>query len=239
MSDIVITKELSKSYTKGSNEVQALKNINLVVKTGDYVSVRGPSGSGKSTLLHMLGCLDKPTSGQVLIDSIDVTKMNGNNLSKIRRDKIGFIFQSYNLLHVLSAIENVELPMECQGMPKSKRRERAEQLIKWVGLSARKHHKPDELSGGEQQRVSIARALANQPAIILADEPTGNLDSETGTRIVELLGRLNEEEGTTIIVVTHDDKIAAYAKRKIMLRDGKITEDTTNSSPTKQKENYE
>lgn len=226
MSEIVRTKKLEKVYQKGRNKVYALRDVNLSIKQGDYISVRGPSGSGKSTLLHMLGCLDKPTSGQVIIDGIDVTVLNGINLSKIRRDKVGFIFQSYNLLPVLNAIENVELPMECKGVPKSERRKRAEHLIELVGLSDRANHRPDEMSGGEKQRVAIARALANEPAIILADEPTGNLDSETGERIVELLGNLNEELGTTIIIVTHDDKIASLAKRKIQLKDGRIAGDT-------------
>ena len=156
---------------------------------------------------------------------MDVTKLDGGNLSKIRRDKIGFIFQSYNLLPILNAVENVELPMECRGVPKDERRKRAEKLIERVGLSERKNHRPDELSGGEKQRVAIARALANEPTVLLADEPTGNLDSETGERIVELLGKLNDELGTTIIVVTHDDRIASLAKRKICLRDGKIVRD--------------
>jgi putative ABC transport system ATP-binding protein len=230
MSEIVRTKNLEKVYEKGRNKVYALRKVNLSVEQGDYISVRGPSGSGKSTLLHMLGCLDKPTSGQVIIDSVDVTKLDGGDLSKIRRDKVGFIFQSYNLLPILNAVENVELPMECKGVPKDERRKKAEKLIERVGLSERKNHRPDELSGGEKQRVAIARALANEPAIILADEPTGNLDSETGERIVELLGKLNNELGTTIIVVTHDDRIASLAKRKISLRDGKITEDSKRGS---------
>ncbi len=230
MSEIVRTEKVEKVYQKGHNKVYALREISLNIAQGDYVSIRGPSGSGKSTLLHMLGCLDKPTAGQVIIDSVDVTVLNGIDLSKIRRDKIGFIFQSYNLLPILNAVENVELPMECKGVPKKERKEKAEHLIEMVGLSERKNHRPDELSGGEKQRVAIARALANEPAIILADEPTGNLDSETGERIVELLAKLNDELGTTIIVVTHDDRIASLAKRRICLRDGKITEDSKRGS---------
>ncbi len=226
MSEVIKTAKLEKVYEKGRNKVHALKDVNLSVDKGEYISVRGPSGSGKSTLLHMLGCLDKPTSGLIVVDGMDVTKLNGGTLSEIRRDKIGFIFQSYNLLPVLNAIENVELPMECAGVPKNERRKRAEHLLELVGLSDRANHRPDEMSGGEKQRVAIARALANEPAIILADEPTGNLDSETGEHIVELLGNLNDELGTTIIIVTHDDRIASLAKRKIRLKDGKIVEDT-------------
>ena len=226
MSEIVRTKKVEKVYQKGRNKVYALRDVSLSIEQGDYVSVRGPSGSGKSTLLHMLGCLDKPTSGQVIVDGVDVTALNGVNLSKIRRDKVGFIFQSYNLLPILNAVENVELPMECKGAPKSEQRKRAEHLIELVGLSERKNHRPDELSGGEKQRVAIARALANEPALVLADEPTGNLDSETGERIVELLAQLNDELRTTIIVVTHDDRIASLAKRRLCLKDGKITEDS-------------
>lgn len=226
MSEVIKTAKLEKVYEKGRNKVHALKDVNLSVDKGEYISVRGPSGSGKSTLLHMLGCLDKPTSGLIVVDGMDVTKLNGGTLSEIRRDKIGFIFQSYNLLPVLNAVENVELPMECAGVPKNERRKRAEHLLELVGLSDRANHRPDEMSGGEKQRVAIARALANQPAIILADEPTGNLDSKTGEHIVELLGNLNDELGTTIIIVTHDDRIASLAKRKIRLKDGKIVEDT-------------
>lgn len=226
MSEVIKTAKLEKVYEKGRNKVHALKDVNLSVDKGEYISVRGPSGLGKSTLLHMLGCLDKPTSGLIVVDGMDVTKLNGGTLSEIRRDKIGFIFQSYNLLPVLNAVENVELPMECAGVPKNERRKRAEHLLELVGLSDRANHRPDEMSGGEKQRVAIARALANQPAIILADEPTGNLDSKTGEHIVELLGNLNDELGTTIIIVTHDDRIASLAKRKIRLKDGKIVEDT-------------
>ncbi len=183
----------------------------------------GPSGSGKTTLLNILGCLDKSSSGKVVLDGVDISNLNENELSDIRRDKIGFIFQNANLMPVLNAMENVGLPMECNGTLKEARIKRAEYLLKLVGLQERMKQRPNQLSAGEQQRVAIARAFANKPAIILADEPTGNLDSETGTRIMDLLTTLNKNLGTTIIVVTHDEKMALYAKKKMVIEDGKIT----------------
>jgi putative ABC transport system ATP-binding protein len=219
---ILITKDLERRFSKGGNVVHALSATNLWIKRGEFVSIMGPSGSGKTTLLNILGCLDKPTSGHVILDGVDVAKMNESDLSRIRRDKIGFVFQAFNLIPILNAIENVELPMECVKIPKDKRKERARQLLSLVGLSERLKHRPHGLSAGEQQRVAIARAFANNPSIILADEPTGNLDTKTGEQIMELLGTLNHRMGTTIIVVTHDDKMASFAERIIFLQDGMI-----------------
>jgi len=219
----LIIKDLSRTFKAGKYKVHALKNTNLTINRGEFVAIMGPSGSGKTTLLNILGCLDKSSSGRVTLDGVDISKLNENKLSNIRRDKIGFIFQNANLMPILNAIENVGLPMECNGTPKDKRIKRAEYLLKLVGLEERMKQRPSQLSAGEQQRVAIARAFANKPAIILADEPTGNLDSETGARVMELLTRLNKNLGTTIISVTHDEKMALYADKKMVIRDGKIT----------------
>ncbi|MGC8940315.1 MAG: ABC transporter ATP-binding protein [Candidatus Bathyarchaeia archaeon] len=194
MSEFVLeTEKLDKIYKLGGRSIRALSDVNLKVKRGDFVSIMGPSGSGKTTLLNILGCLDRPTSGKVILDGADVTVVLEKELYKIRRYKIGFVFQTFNLLPYLSAIENVELPMEGTGKSKEEMRKRARELLKIVGLAERENHKPLRLSAGEQQRVAIARALANNPAIILADEPTGNLDSKTGYEIIGLLGKLNRE----------------------------------------------
>jgi len=224
MSDqILILKNLSRVFKTGKYKVHALKETNITINKGEFVAIMGPSGSGKTTLLNILGCLDKSTTGHIILDGLDITNLNEQELSIIRRDKIGFVFQDANLMPILNAIENVELPMECNGTPKDKRLKRAQYLLKIVGLEERMKQRPNQLSSGEKQRVSIARAFANQPAIILADEPTGNLDSETGSRIMELLTQLNQNIGTTIIVVTHNDKMALYAKKKMVIEDGKIT----------------
>jgi len=223
MSDILTVSKLKKTFVKRYNKVHALAGLNLTVKKGDYIAIQGPSGSGKTTLLNILGCLDKPTSGKLTIDGTEVSKMSERELSKVRGDKIGFIFQSFNLIPILNASENVELPLERTRMSKIERKERAQELLELVGLPDRTHHRPNELSAGEQQRVAIARALAHNPSIILADEPTGNLDSKTSRKIMDLLGRLNEEMGTTIIIVTHDSKMARYTKTQIYLKDGKIS----------------
>ncbi|MFX1297443.1 MAG: ABC transporter ATP-binding protein [Promethearchaeota archaeon] len=220
---ILIIEKLSRFFKIGKHNVFAIKNTDVVINKGDFVAIMGPSGSGKTTLLNILGCLDKPTSGNVILDGVDITKLNEQDLSKIRRDKIGFIFQDANLMPILNAIENVELPMECNGTPKDERLKRAKYLLKLVGLEERMKQRPNQLSSGEKQRVAIARAFANKPSIILADEPTGNLDSETGSRIMELLKRLNHNIHTTIIVVTHDEKMALYAQKKMVIEDGKIT----------------
>jgi ABC-type lipoprotein export system ATPase subunit len=216
---------LSKTYTLGKNDVPALANLNLTVNAGEFVAIMGPSGSGKTTLLNVIGCIDKPTKGKVLLDGIDATELPENQLYKIRRDKMGFIFQTFNLLPYLNARENVELPMEGRGKSKAEQKQRASQLLAMVGLSGREEHRPQRLSAGEQQRVAIARALANDPAIILADEPTGNLDSENKQGIIKLLANLNLTQGTTIIMVTHDSQAARNTERMLLLKDGKIVKE--------------
>lgn len=226
MSEVVLKIEnMSKTYTLGKRNVQALSNLNLQVKKGEFVAIMGPSGSGKTTLLNVLGCLDKPTSGKVLLDNVDVAGLAESQLYKIRRNKIGFVFQTFNLLPYLNARENVELPMENNGKPKNQRSSRAKELLAMVGLSGREEHRPQRLSAGEQQRVAIARALANDPAIILADEPTGNLDTKNKQEIVRLLANLNLNQGTTIIVVTHDGQVASRTERMLLLSDGRITKE--------------
>jgi len=223
MSDLVLeTEKLDKIYKLEGREVRALSDVNLQVKKGDFISIMGPSGSGKTTLLNMLGCLDRPTHGKVILDGSDVTKVSEGSLYKIRRHKIGFIFQTFNLLPYLNAIENVELPMEGTKKSGDEKRKRARELLEMVGLSEREDHRPHRLSAGEQQRVAIARALANNPAIVLADEPTGNLDTKTKYEIVRLLGKLHIDQGTTIIMVTHDSHMASRAGRILFLSDGKL-----------------
>jgi putative ABC transport system ATP-binding protein len=223
MSELILkTEEMDKVFKMGGRTIRALSEVNLQVTKGDFIAIMGPSGSGKTTLLNMLGCLDKPTKGKVILDGADVTKVREKNLYKIRRHKIGFVFQTFNLLPYLSAIENVELPMEGTKKSKDERRTRARELLKLVGLSEREDHRPHRLSAGEQQRVGIATALANNPAIVLADEPTGNLDSKTKYEIIRLLGKLNIDQGTTIVMVTHDSHMAAHAGRMLFLSDGKL-----------------
>jgi putative ABC transport system ATP-binding protein len=216
---------LTKIYKLGKRNVQPLTELDLEVKHGEFISVMGPSGSGKTTLLNIVGCIDQATKGRVLIDGVDVSGFSETKLYKIRRDKIGFVFQSFNLLPYLNARENVELAMELSGKFGGQRKQRALELLSLVGLSGRELHRPSRLSQGEQQRVAIARALANDPAIILADEPTGNLDVTNKQDIVKLLLELNEKQGTTIILVTHDEQVAAQTRRMLYLRDGKIAED--------------
>jgi putative ABC transport system ATP-binding protein len=223
MSNLVLkTENMSKTYPLGKRNVQALSNLNMEIKKGEFTSIMGPSGSGKTTLLNVLGCIDKPTSGKVLLDDIDVGNLPEGDLYKIRRNKIGFVFQNFNLLPYLNARENVELPMEMTTKSKSERTERANELLATVGLAGREDHRPHRLSQGEQQRVAIARALANDPAIILADEPTGNLDMKNKQEIVRLLANLNVNQSTTIILVTHDGQVAAHTERILFLSDGKI-----------------
>ncbi|HML04008.1 MAG TPA: ABC transporter ATP-binding protein [Candidatus Bathyarchaeia archaeon] len=206
----------------GKRKVSALSGLNLQVNKGEFVAIMGPSGSGKTTLLNILGCLDKPTAGKAVLNDVDVTKLPEKKLCEIRRNKIGFVFQTFNLLPYLNAIENVELPMESTKKSRSERRRRAQELLEIVGLSGREGHRPHKLSAGEQQRVAIARALANNPDIVLADEPTGNLDQKNKFEIVRLLGKLNIDQGTTIIMVTHDGQMAAHTERVLLLNDGKI-----------------
>ncbi len=214
-------KDVWKTYTMGDNKVHALQGISLQIKPKDFVAILGPSGSGKSTAMNIVGCLDMPTQGTVLLDGKDISKMSENELARARGKKIGFVFQKFNLIPTLSALQNVMLPMLFQGVGEDSRIKRATQLLKVVGLGDRIHHKPTELSGGQQQRVAISRALVNDPNIILADEPTGNLDSVTGHQVVDTLKKLNKQ-GKTVIMVTHEPKLAKHAKRQVRIEDGKI-----------------
>ena len=226
MNDLVLKIEnLTKIYKLGKREVQPLTNLSLEVEKGEFTAVMGPSGSGKTTLLNVIGCIDKASSGKIQIDNIDITRLPESKLYKIRRDKIGFIFQNFNLIPYLNARENVELAMELAGKFQGQRGERAKEFLATVGLSGREQHSPQRLSQGEQQRVAIARALAKDPAIILADEPTGNLDVTNKQEIVKLLADLNQKQGTTIIMVTHDEQVAAQTQRTLYLNDGKIIKD--------------
>ncbi len=222
---MVKTQGLSKYYTFGSgNQVVALNDVNLTVASGEFISIMGPSGSGKSTLLNIVGCLDKPTSGDVYIDNMKIDYGNAGHLVQLHRQTMGFVFQGFNLISTMNALENVWYPMYFNKVPKSERIERAEELLESVGLRDRALHLPSELSGGEQQRVSIARALANHPRLILADEPTGNIDSRTGKKIIDLMKKLNKEQGITFIVTTHDDLMANNADRVITITDGEIVD---------------
>ncbi len=217
---------LSKTYQMDGVRVEALKNVTLDIRTGEYVSIMGPSGSGKSTLMNLVGCLDTPTSGSYLLDGLLVSEMDDDQLAAVRNRKIGFVFQTFNLLPRSSALHNVELPMQYAGVESGTRREKAVAALESVGLAHRIHHKPTEMSGGERQRVSIARALVNDPAIILADEPTGNLDSKTGVEIMSIFGRLHQQ-GKTLILVTHDQKVGEHARRMVRILDGEIVSDQT------------
>jgi putative ABC transport system ATP-binding protein len=221
MENLIELQNLEKEYDLGLVKLHVLKGINLKIKKSEIVAIMGPSGSGKSTMLHMLGCLDRPTKGKVIIDGVDVSKLSENELAKIRREKIGFIFQFFYLIPSLTALKNVELPMTFLGNIKDKEK-KAKELLKMVGLEERMYHRPNQISGGESQRVAIARALANDPQIILADEPTGNLDSKSGKEIMEILTKLNKERDVTLILVTHDPLIARHAERIINLKDGMI-----------------
>lgn len=227
MSTIVEAKNLKKVYMLGKIPVEALRGVNFKIETGDFVSILGPSGSGKSTMLNMIGALDKPTSGQMLIDGVDISTLNDNQLADLRR-RIGFVFQFFNLIPRLTAKDNVELPMSIAGMNKSERKKRAIELLESVGLKERINHKPTELSGGQQQRVAIARALANNPKFFLLDEPTGNIDSKTAKEIISLIKKLNVEQNVTIIMVTHDQQLAKEAKRTVQMFDGEIVQDGVN-----------
>ncbi len=218
-------KDVKKVYGKEEGleyEIEVLKGITLRIRRGSFVSIMGPSGSGKTTLLDIMGCLLRPTEGDVFIDGIKIDKLNDNELAEIRRNKIGFVFQQYNLISALTALENVELPLRIAGKTKKEAGERATELLKTVGLSHRLYNRPSQLSGGEQQRVAIARALANNPSIILGDEPTGNLDTKTGKFILRLLRELNRKKGYTVVLVTHDERVSAYADKIIKIQDGKI-----------------
>ncbi len=225
---LIRIEDMYKIYKIGDIEVRALDGINLHIKPKEFVSIIGPSGSGKSTLMNMIGCLDTPTSGKYFIDGVSVENMSENELAKLRNQKIGFIFQVYNLLSKLTALENVELPLVYQGIKASERREMAIEALKRVGMEERMMHKPKELSGGQQQRVAIARALASRPPLILADEPTGALDTKSGIQVMEMLNEIHQE-GNTVVLITHNTDIARQAQRVVRIADGRITSDTTNT----------
>ncbi len=223
---VVQAKDLTKVYVMGDVEVHALRGLSLDISRGEVLSIMGPSGSGKSTLMNTLGCLDRPTSGEYLWDGEKVADLTDDQLAEIRNRKVGFVFQSYNLLPRSTALMNVELPLRyAGGISGKERRERAEAALEIVGLGDRMRHRPNELSGGQQQRVAMARALINNPAIIMADEPTGNLDTASGDEIMQLLLKLNEDSGTTLIIVTHDPEVAEHTQRIIQMRDGVVVED--------------
>ena len=216
---------VSKTYNLGEVQVQALRGVSLEINAGEFVAVMGASGSGKSTLMNILGCLDRPTKGRYLLDGTDVSGLTKRELAKIRNQKIGFVFQQFNLLARTSALENVELPTIYAGIPFAERAVRAQQALERVGLAERAHHFPSQLSGGQQQRVAIARGLVNNPSILLADEPTGNLDSRTSVEIMDIFQRLNQEHGLTVVIVTHEPDIARYVKRALDFRDGRLRTD--------------
>ncbi|MEJ5229531.1 MAG: ABC transporter ATP-binding protein [Pseudothermotoga sp.] len=229
MKTVIRAENLQKIYKMGDNVVRAVDGVSLNVFDGEYLVIMGPSGSGKSTLMHLMGCLDKPTAGEIYIGDVAVSKLNDVQLAKVRNKMIGFVFQQFNLLPRLSALENVELPMIYAKVPREIRRKRAKELLALVGLENRMHHKPTQLSGGQMQRVAIARALANEPQIILADEPTGNLDSKSGQEVLKIFSDLHDN-GLTVIVVTHDPEIAELGERVIHMRDGKIVSQEVRAS---------
>jgi len=229
MSEVIHVENLFKTYRMGDVEVPALRGINLTVERGEFVAVMGASGSGKSTFMNILGCLDHPTSGKYFLEGEEVGSLSRNEWAHLRNKRIGFVFQGFNLLARTSALENVELPMMYNGYAGKQRHERAMEVLALVGLGNRVDHLPNQLSGGQQQRVAIARALVNKPSLILADEPTGNLDSATGGEIMGLFQRLNTDQGITIILVTHERDIAEYAKRQIVFRDGGVISDKSNN----------
>jgi putative ABC transport system ATP-binding protein len=222
---LIDVQQLRKVYAMGATEVVALDNIDLQIDDGEFVSIMGPSGSGKSTLMHLMGCLDRPTTGQYILDGVGVATLDDLQLSKLRNQKVGFVFQNFNLIPQLTVVENIELPMLYASVKRDERRERAMQLLAAVNLASRGQHRPNELSGGERQRVAIARSLVNQPPLVLADEPTGNLDTKTGEEIMRVFQKLNEL-GTTVILVTHDEDVARWSRRIIRMRDGLVEQDS-------------
>ena len=239
MAPVIEVKNLVKDYRLGEAPVHVLKNVSFEIERGDFVSIMGPSGSGKSTLMNILGCLDKPTSGAYALDGVSVGNLNRDQLAEIRNKKIGFVFQQFNLLARTSAAENVELPLMYTEAPARERHERAREALLAVGLAGREEHQPSQLSGGQQQRVAIARSLVNDPSIILADEPTGALDSRIGIEIMAIFQRLNREKGITMIVVTHDPDIAAYSNRSIHFKDGRLQLDERHAQPREARKDLE
>jgi len=230
VSSVVELRDVTKVYRLGSVEVRALRGVRLQIEPGEFVAIMGPSGSGKSTLLNIVGCLDRPTDGAYLLEGQDTRYLSDDALSEVRNRKVGFVFQTFNLLPRLTALQNVELPLLYAGVPRAERRRRAAELLARVGLADRLYHRPRELSGGQQQRVAVARALANHPAIVLADEPTGNLDSRSGEEVLALFQELNQA-GVTIALVTHDREVAEHARRIVTLRDGRVVRDEPVGSP--------
>lgn len=229
--EIIKIEGIHKIYQVGDQEVRALDGVNLSIHKNEYVAIMGPSGSGKSTMMNILGCLDTPTDGKYILNGTDVSEMEDSDLAEVRNKEIGFVFQSFNLLPRYNAVENVALPLIYAGVPKKVREEKAENALMNVGLGERMDHRPNELSGGQKQRVALARAMINDPSIILADEPTGNLDTKTSIDIMRLFNEIYHK-GNTVIVVTHEEDIALYARRIVRLRDGKIESDTINENPT-------
>lgn len=223
---VIDARGVVRSYRMGGEEVQALRGVDLEVQRGEHVAIMGPSGSGKSTLMNILGCLDTPTSGSYRLDGVDVAGLKADDLATVRNRKVGFVFQTFNLLPRFTALANVELPLSYAGVAPADRRRRAEEVLAEVGLKERMHHRPSELSGGQRQRVAVARALAVRPALLLADEPTGNLDSRVGEEILQLFESLNRDAGVTLVVITHDEKVARRASRQVLILDGRIVRDT-------------
>jgi putative ABC transport system ATP-binding protein len=223
---VIELQDVTRVYKIGEVETPALRGVNLTIEEGEFTAIVGPSGSGKTTMLQLMGCLDRPTGGRVHINGRDVTQLNPNKRADLRKGTIGFVFQFFALIPGLTAYENVELPLLLSGANKAERRGRANELLEAVGLSERARHRPDQMSGGEQQRVAIARALATHPVLVLADEPTANLDTENGHQVMEIMQRLNEETGTTFIFATHDPRVIPFARRTVELRDGKVTENS-------------
>lgn len=235
MDKLIYTDHLIKIYTLGDFEIHAMRGINLTVEKNEFVAIMGPSGSGKSTFMNILGCLDRPTKGSYFLDGEDVSRFDRNSLARIRNRKIGFVFQTFNLLSRTTAVENVELPLLYNGSSPKNRDEKARKALSMVGLEGRENHYPNQLSGGQQQRVAIARALVNDPAIILADEPTGNLDTRTSIEVMDIFQNLNQQ-GITIVLITHEKDIASFTKRNILFRDGRIVKDDIVESPQNAKE---
>ena len=223
---VIELQDVTRIYKIGEVETHALRGVDLTIEKGEFTAIVGPSGSGKTTMLQLMGCLDRPTSGRVLINGEDISKLNANQRADLRKGTIGFVFQFFALIPGLTAYENVDLPLLLAGTKKSERRERANALLEAVGLTDRARHRPDQMSGGEQQRVAIARALAIDPVLVLADEPTANLDTENGQQIMEIMQRLNEETGTTFIFATHDPRVFPYARRVVEVRDGLVAENS-------------